>query len=410
MKKKTLFIILAVIILVTISTSGYFIYKGLVKKQEEEKIKNAIVIINLKDNLETEFLSEVHVSDFIEYINGTLVDDYKIDTKTIGEKEIKFEYINDDNIKLKKSYKINIVDKIAPIVWMGSSYTVTVGSNVNIADKVMCGDNYDANPTCEIIGEYDMSTAGTYPLTFKATDSSGNTTEKAFNLYVKKPTPSTGGNNNNGTTHRTNFSDIVATHKKTNTQIGLDLSEWQGEVDFDKIQAAGVEFVILRVGGTKGIKGDYFLDKQFVRNITEANKRNIPVGVYFYSYANSKEKALKDAEWIYEQIKDYQVDLGVAFDWENWSFYNEFNLSFFGLTDMANSFLDFFKDLGYEGLLYSSKSYLEQIWLKTDYPIWLAHYTTQTNYKGTYNYWQACSDGKIDGVNGPVDINIRYMP
>lgn len=64
----------------------------------------------------------------------------------------------------------------------------------------------------------------------------------------------------------------------------------------------------------------------------------MPVGIYFYSYANSKEKAIKDAKWILEQIKDYKIDLPIAFDWENWSFYNEFNLSFFGLTDMANAF------------------------------------------------------------------------
>lgn len=404
--KKTNVIITIVISLVVLTIAGIFISKSLAKKHEEEIIKNAVVIVELKEDLTTEFLSKVHVSDFITNINGTIIDDYEIDTKKIGEKEIKFEYINDDNIKLKQSFNINIIDTVAPIVWLGGSYTVTVGSNIDITEKVMCGDNYDNTPKCEIIGEYDMNSVGTYPLVFKATDSSGNTTEKNFNLYVTKPKPSTGNNTTN--TSRTNFSDIIATHKNANTEIGLDLSEWQGTVDFDKIKAAGVEFVILRVGGTKGIKGDYFLDKQFERNITEANKRNIPVGVYFYSYANSKEKALQDAEWIYEQIKDYQVDLGVAFDWENWSFYNEFNLSFFGLTDMANSFLDFFKDRGYEGLLYSSKSYLEQIWLESNYPVWLAHYTKQTNYQGDYVFWQLCSDGKIDGINGTVDINIRY--
>lgn len=405
--KKTKIIIIVVVILIILSIGVYFLSKGINKKIEEEKIKNATVIVELKSDLTTEFLSKVHVSDFITNINGTIIDDYEIDTKTIGTKEVKFEYINDENIKLKQTYSINVVDTVAPIVWLGGSYTVTVGSNINIPDKVMCGDNYDSKPTCEIVGEYDMNTVGTYPLTFKATDSSGNTTEKAFNLYVTKPKPNTGNNNPNNPS-RTNFTDVVSNYKNANTEIGLDLSEWQGEVNFDKIQEAGVEFVILRVGGTKGIKGDYFLDKQFIRNITEANKRNIPVGVYFYSYANSKEKALKDAEWIYEQIKDYQVDLGVAFDWENWSFYNEFNLSFFGLTDMANSFLDYFKDRGYKGLLYSSKSYLEQIWLESNYPIWLAHYTKQTNYQGKYDYWQLCSDGKIDGINGTVDINIRY--
>jgi GH25 family lysozyme M1 (1,4-beta-N-acetylmuramidase) len=318
--------------------------------------------------------------------------------------------INEENIKLKQSFTINIVDTTAPVIWLGNSYTVSLGSKDTMLEKILCGDNYDANPTCEIIGEYDMNVAGTYPLTFKATDSSGNVTEKDFNLNVKKPVPNTGNNttNNNTPAPKTNFSDVIANYKNANTEIGLDISEWQGVVDFNKLKEAGVEFVFLRVGGTKGITGDYFLDSKFEDNIKKANEAGMPVGIYFYSYANSKEKAIKDAKWILEQIKDYKIDLPIAFDWENWSFYNEFNLSFFGLTDMANAFLDTFKDAGYQGLLYSSKTYLENIWQKTDYPVWLAHYAKSTSYKGEFEFWQICSNGRVDGINGDVDINIRY--
>lgn len=401
MKKKTIviigFTILSIIIIVFLSIT---IYKDI-------EIKNAKIVVELKDNLETEFLSKVKVSDFINNINGTISNDYLIDTKTIGEKEVKFEYINEDNIKIKYSYKINIKDTTPPVIWLDSSYTVNKGSKINITDKVMCGDNYDDNPNCEIIGDYDMNEAGTYPLTFKATDSSGNISEQKFNLYVVEPKPSTGGNNSKPSP-KTYFSDIVANHKTEDTEIGLDLSEWQGTVDFEKLKEEGVEFVILRVGGTKGIKGDYFLDGKFIENITKANEIGMPVGIYFYSYANSKEKVLKDAEWIYEQIKPYKVDLPIAFDWENWSFYNDFNLSFYKLTDMANSYLNYFKSKGYEGLLYGSKNYLEQIWLDTDYPIWLAHYAKSTSYQGNYHYWQICNNGRVDGINADVDIDIRY--
>ena len=59
-------------------------------------------------------------------------------------------------------------------------------------------------------------------------------------------------------------------------------------------------------------------------------------------------------------------------------------------------------------MLYSSKNYLEKIWLKTDYPIWLAHYTNKTNYDGEYKVWQMCSNGRVSGINGDVDINIMY--
>lgn len=408
MKKKL--VIISIVILVVSIIGGYFLFKKIEHKKEEEKIKNAIVIIDYKENLTTEFLSEVKVSDFITNINGTITNDYKINTTKIGKKEIKYEYINEENIKLKQSFTINIVDTTAPVIWLGNSYTVSLGSKDTMLEKILCGDNYDANPTCEIIGEYDMNVAGTYPLTFKATDSSGNVTEKDFNLNVKKPVPNTGNNttNNNTPAPKTNFSDVIANYKNANTEIGLDISEWQGVVDFNKLKEAGVEFVFLRVGGTKGITGDYFLDSKFEDNIKKANEAGMPVGIYFYSYANSKEKAIKDAKWILEQIKDYKIDLPIAFDWENWSFYNEFNLSFFGLTDMANAFLDTFKDAGYQGLLYSSKTYLENIWQKTDYPVWLAHYAKSTSYKGEFEFWQICSNGRVDGINGDVDINIRY--
>ena len=400
--KKYLIIGLSILALV------FLIFGGL-KLYNYYRIKNAVVIMELKDNLETDFLSKVKVSDFITNLNGTIINDYVIDTKKIGPKVIDFEYINEDNIKLKKSYSINVVDKTSPIVWLSNSYSVTVGSDINLTEKIMCGDNYDATPTCEIIGDYDMNTAGTYPLTFKATDQSGNVTEKKFNLYVKKPSTGGGGTTTSNTpAPKTLFSDIIKEYKSANTEIGLDISEWQGVVDFEKLKNAGVEFVILRVGSTRGINGDYFLDSKFTENIKKANEANMPVGIYFYSYANNKAKAIKDAEWVLDQIKDYKVDLPIAFDWENWSFYNEFNLSFFGLTDMANSFLNVFKSHGYDGMLYSSKTYLEQIWLETDYPTWLAHYTKKTNYAKDYSYWQLCSNGKVDGINGDVDINIRY--
>ena len=92
MKKKL--VIISIVILVVSIIGGYFLFKKIEQKKEEEKIKNAIVIIDYKENLTTEFLSEVKVSDFITNINGTITNDYKINTNKIAKKEIKYEYIN----------------------------------------------------------------------------------------------------------------------------------------------------------------------------------------------------------------------------------------------------------------------------------------------------------------------------
>lgn len=397
--KKNIIIIICFLVII-IGIGSYFLINYL-------RVKNAVIKVTLDDTLETEFLSDVKVSDFISDINGTIVDDYVIDTTDIGKKKIEFEYINDDNIKVKYNYEINVVDNVAPLIWLNNSYTVNVGSDISLTDKILCGDDTDPNPTCEVIGEYNMNEAGTYPLVFKATDNSGNVTEKEFNLIVREPKSS--GTSSGSVSTKTLFSEVVDAHKTENTEIGLDISKWQGDVDFNALKEAGVEFVIIRVGTSSGINGENLVDSKFEQNINGANKAGIPVGVYFYSYANSEDRAISDALWVLEQIKDYKVDLPIAFDWENWSFYNEFNLSFFGLSNMADSFVKTVRDAGYEGMLYSSKNYLEDIWFKGDYPVWLAHYTTKTNYEGDYEFWQLCNNGRVAGINGDVDINIRYL-
>lgn len=370
------------------------------------RVKLAKIELLLVDELNTPFLSDVNVSDFIKSINGKIVEDRKIDTTKIGKQKIEFEYINDDGIKLACSYDIEVVDETPPLIWLNDTYSVPVGSTVSLVDDILCGDNYDPNPVCEVIGEYNMNEVGKYDLVYKATDSSGNVTKHEFTLNVYKPSSNTSSSKTNS---QTDFADVVKKYKTESTEIGIDVSKWQGNIDFDALKNAGVEFIIIRVGTADGIGGDYVLDSKFIQNIEGANKAGIPVGIYFYSYADTKERAVADAKWILEQIKDYDVDLPIAFDWENWGIYNDFNLSFFGLTDMANSFLNVFEEAGYEGMLYSSKTYLERIWLDTNYPIWLAHYTSKTNYEGDFDFWQICNNGRVDGIAGDVDINVRYL-
>ena len=112
-----------------------------------------------------------------------------------------------------------------------------------------------------------------------------------------------------------------------------------------------------------------------------------------------------------------EAKLGIFMHWgiygvkgvmESWSFYNEFNQSFYSLSKSAKSYLNTIEKAGYKGMLYSSKKYLETVWYDLGYDIWLAHYTDETTYKGKYTYWQLCSNGRVDGIKGNVDINIYY--
>lgn len=400
MKNKKLILIISIVVgIILLSVGGFLLYKYI-------EIKNAVVKVVLKDNLEADFADTLRVSSFIESINGKIVDDYYLNTDSLGKKKIDFEYINDDGIKIKYNYEINVVDREAPLIWLGKSYNVTRGSEDNLIDKIMCGDNYDNNPECVIEGDYNLDNVGSYNLVFKATDSSGNVSKKKFILNVNEASSK---KESNGVKSVTEFSDVIKDYKNDNTQIGIDVSKWQGDIDFSKLKSAGVEFVIIRIGSSTGINGENFIDSKFIQNIKNANSVGIPVGVYFYSYANSVDRAISDAKWIIENIKDYKVELPIAFDWENWGSFNTYELSFFGLTNMAKRFMDTVKDAGYDAMLYSSKTYLENIWMSVDYPVWLAHYTKNTNYAGDYSYWQICSNGRVDGINGDVDIDIRYI-
>lgn len=400
MKKKNIIIIILVSILVIILLGiGIVLYNN-------HKIKNAKIDITLEEKLEVPFLADAKVSDFITHINGKIEDDYVIDTTKVGKKKIEFSFINDDGIKLSSDFTINIVDQTEPLVWLNNTFTVTKGQKPTIFERILCGDDYDTNPKCEVVGDYDLDTVGEYPLEYHAEDSSGNKAVHEFTLNVIEPKNSSGPTTPKETTA---FSDVVNAYKTEDTQIGIDVSKWQGDIDFAKLKEAGVEFIMIRVGSADGIDGEYFVDSKFERNIKGANEANIPVGVYYYSYANTKKRAIEDAKWVLKQIKGYKVDLPVAFDWENWNDFNEFHVSFYGLSQMATGFLDTLNKEGYDGLLYSSKTYLERIWMPISYPTWLAHYTKSTNYKGEYDYWQLCNNGRVDGILGDVDIDIRYL-
>lgn len=403
MKKKIIIVTLFIIcVMVIIGICTY------VKKENDKKIAIDAALINLKikDNRTIEFLDKKKVSDYIKNIDGEIIDDYIINSTNLGTQKVEFSFITKEGYIIDSSYEVNIVDTVPPLAFVSSTYYVKKNSTKRFSPNVFCGDNYDANPKCYFEGEYDLSKNGTYPLVFKAIDNSGNIYSKNVDLVVYT---SSGSNSSNSSSkkQKTYFSDIVKKYKTDKTKIGIDISTWQGTVDFDKLKEAGVEFVFIRVGW--GYQGEYNLDTQFERNIIEANRVGIPVGIYFYSYASTPEESVNDALWVIEQLNGHKVDLPIAYDWEDWDDFNDYNVSFYGLTHTAKVFLDTVGIAGYDGLLYSSKTYLEKIWLDIDYEIWLAHYTSKTNYEGDYRFWQLCNNGRVEGITGDVDIDIMYL-
>ncbi len=365
----------------------------------------------LKENLKTEIYTKANINDYIKNIEGKIIEKPQINTKKLGKQEISFIYLNKDNKKRRGTIEIEIVDTEKPLVWLSNNYNTKIGEEINLKDKIICIDNYDKNPSCEIKGEYDINKEGIYPLTYKAIDSSGNTFEKEFTLTVY--TLVTKSENENTSQPQiepkyTDFQEVIKNYKDENNEIGIDVSKWQGDIDFKKVKNAGATFVMIRVGSQNGVKGDYVLDPYFKQNIENALKNDLKVGIYFYSYADSEKEATKQANWVIKQIKEYDINLPVVFDFESFDILNDMELSIYGLNEIAHSFINTLEEKGYNGMLYGSKNYLISLWKYHTNPVWLAHYTDNTNYGGEYFMWQMCNDGKIDGIEGYVDIDILY--
>ncbi|MCM1114153.1 MAG: fibronectin type III domain-containing protein [Clostridium sp.] len=216
-------------------------------------------------------------------------------------------------------------------------------------------------------------------------------------------------------THQTRFDKL----EKLN---GIDVSEHNGSIDFKKIKAAGIDFVFVRVGWTGYTRSKHSLnyDDYYKQNITNAINAGLSVGVYWYSQALTEKEAVAEAKKLTEVIGNYNITLPVVMDYEfadtsggrlDYAWKNaEINKT--QMTANALAFLDEINKAGYTGCLYANASFLttqlNASQISENYKIWLAHYTTNTNYSGEYEFWQYSSSGKIAGKT--YDVNYWYIP
>ena len=357
-------------------------------------------------NEDIEVFDEVYLSDIISDTNVD-IENYQLNTDVIGEKEIEFYYTYDDRKYVYKT-TINVVDTVKPKIFGSSSRTVEVGYEGNLCNNYTYGDNYDGQPECSVIGEYDFNQVGTYDIEIVVTDVSGNSTNYNVTLNVVRDIT----NNNNGgggTSTKLQFSDALERYGNENVELGIDVSEWQGDVDYEAVKEAGATFVMMRIGVKLDSGEEPALDGQFLDNIKSAKEAGLKVGVYLYSKALSSEEAIEEARWVLEQLDGESLDLPIVFDWEIWGNWNSYHMSFHDLNLMAHSFIETVEDEGYEGMLYGSKFYLENFWEDEEFEnIWLAHYASNTSYEG-YMMWQFSNVGRINGIYGDVDLNVMVV-
>lgn len=376
---------------------------GCGKKFDPYKIPEDIKI-ELNDNIFKVF-SEHKTKELIKNKNIKITNNKQIDTNTIGKHNytLEFKYNNKD---YKYDLEYEVIDDEAPkFIYSPMYINTSLGDDIILCNIIQYADNYDSNPSCKITGDYNLNQVGTYEFDITITDSSGNENYDHSYLNVLEKMPE-----NKKREHNYVHMKDLEKYKKDNTAIGIDVSRWQGDVDFKKIKDAGIEFVIMRMGYQKDLNDNYEKDMKFDEYYKQAKEVGLDISVYVYTNASSVEGGKKAAKWIIDNLNGDKVDLPIAFDWEDWTDFNSYHMSLHTLGETYKVFAKTLEENGYEAMLYSSKFYLENIWTNYgDTNIWLAHYIDQTTYQGDYMLWQMTDEGVIDGITeNTVDIDILY--
>ena len=187
---------------------------------------------------------------------------------------------------------------------------------------------------------------------------------------------------------------------------GIDVSKYQGTIDWAKAKAGGVKFAMLKAVSTNNT--GLYIDPFFERNYAECKKQGIPVGVYYYTYAQDKAYADKELALLKKAITGKQFEYPVVVDVED----NKLKpLSKAALTDLVEYAVKTIEGWGCYAMVYTylyySRTELDMNRL-AKYDLWIAHYAAACGYKGSYGMWQYTSTGKVAGVNGSVDCNLAY--
>ena len=198
-----------------------------------------------------------------------------------------------------------------------------------------------------------------------------------------------------------------------NARIGVDVSKWNGDIDWDKARNAGVEFAIVRAGYRGSVTGSLVEDSYFQTNMKAAAASGVPTGVYFFTQAVNEVEAVEEASAVLQLISEYKLDYPVYIDTEGAGGNGRADgLDAETRTLVCEAFCRTIENAGYKAGIYASRNWFNNN-LQTEkleqYQIWLAEYRSVPLYQGYYQMWQYTSKGRIDGISGNVDIDISYQ-
>lgn len=207
------------------------------------------------------------------------------------------------------------------------------------------------------------------------------------------------------------FLEYVGPDINVNVKQGVDVSRFQGKINWEKVAAQGIDFAFIRVGFRGNTEGKIVLDDCFTDNIEGALANGIDVGVYFYTQAINEQEALEEVQILLDMIEPYDIKFPVVIDVESAESDSARTLNL--TTDeyelVAKTFCETVKKAGYTPMIYGNvKSFtlLMDAADVDDYDIWIAYYGESQYYPYHFNIWQYTDSGKVDGIDGNVDLNI----
>lgn len=206
--------------------------------------------------------------------------------------------------------------------------------------------------------------------------------------------------------------------------LGIDVSKYQGTIDWGQVKASGVDFAMVRVGYRAKTTGILYEDPGARYNLQEANANRIQTGAYFFSSAVTQEEAREEAEWVASFIAKYKITYPVAYNCEDFQSPDsrQNGLSMEERTQIACAFLDTVAAKGYTPMFYASRNEMEgnAQWnmdtLGSRYKVWVSQYpekpfpeTPKSSYSRAHDMWQYTSKGQVAGIRGNVDVNVAYF-
>lgn len=196
-----------------------------------------------------------------------------------------------------------------------------------------------------------------------------------------------------------------------NAVLGIDVSKWNQNIDWDKVKEAGVQFVIIRCGYRGSKTGVLVEDPYFRQNIKGAKEAGLKVGVYFFTQAINQAEAVEEASMVLSLTEGYELDYPIFIDTEG-SGGRADTLDAVTRTAVCEAFCETVEQAGQEAGVYASRNwYYNNVDddVLSRYTIWVAEYRKEPLYTGRYDIWQYTSSGQIDGINGRVDLNLSYI-